>query len=362
MEFNDFTDFDEIATETIRIDNTIRTPVPWVDKYRPTKINSIMHQPEVIDFLNSIIKTKMMPNLIFFGPPGTGKTSAILALCYELFGPNLINDRVLELNASDERGIDIVRDKIIRFAKTSLGREDPEYPSPPFKIIILDEADSITTDAQSALRKIIETSANLTRFCFTCNYIEKIIQPILSRCVQFRFKPIKLEVLTHRLGQIADKENLNVNSDFLLEISRISEGDSRRAIMMLQNLKFIITIAHNKTNKNKSINITIDDLDKLVGSTPETELLNIWNVCININTTITELVELNKLIKKKCINTQDLLIYLQHKILNYNISDSRKSNIISEILTIECNILDKCDLDIQILYLLSFICLELKKK
>jgi len=124
--------------------------IPWVDKYRPRRIDSIIHQEEVKKVLKETIKTGELPNLLFYGPPGSGKTSAVLALGYELFGPELMNERILELNASDERGIDTVREKIISFAKESIGNGDPLYPSPPYKIIILDEADAITLDAQSA--------------------------------------------------------------------------------------------------------------------------------------------------------------------------------------------------------------------
>ena len=121
---------------------------PWVDKYRPVKLDHIIYQDSVKKVLKDTLKSGELPNLLFYGPPGTGKTSTILAFGLELFGPKVINERVMELNASDERGIDTVRDKIISFAKETISTPDPNYPSPPFKIIILDEADAITLDAQ----------------------------------------------------------------------------------------------------------------------------------------------------------------------------------------------------------------------
>ena len=192
--------------------------IPLVDKYRPKHIQSIVNQDEIKKVLLNTLESGNLPNFIFYGPPGTGKTSAILALAYQLFGPKLIADRVLELNASDERRINVVREKIIKFAKESISEPDPDYPSPPYKIIILDEADAITLDAQSALRKIIETSSRITRFCFTCNYIEKIIEPIVSRCIKFRFKPISEDALCDRLKLIATREKLKLTDDIYKKI------------------------------------------------------------------------------------------------------------------------------------------------
>ena len=216
--------------------------IPWVDKYRPRHIESLVYQNEVKKVLMNTLRTGIFPNFIFYGPPGTGKTSAILALVYQLFGPKLISDRVLELNASDERRINVVRDKIIKFAKESISDPDPDYPSPPYKIIILDEADALTLDAQSALRKVIESSSKITRFCFTCNYIEKIIQPIISRCVKFRFKPLSIDTLSQRLFDIAQLENIKISKECIKQIAKNSEGDGRKAIMILQNSKYIIKI------------------------------------------------------------------------------------------------------------------------
>src|SRR5207249_3198955 len=151
---------------------------------------------------------------------------------------------VIELNASDERGINVVRHKIVTFAKMAVGNADPNYPCPPFKIVILDEADAMTTEAQSALRKIMENSSNITRFCFICNYINQIIEPIASRCMKFRFKPINTISMINKLEVISKKEKLNINKEILKKIVIMSKGDMRRGIMTLQNLKYIHS--HNK--------------------------------------------------------------------------------------------------------------------
>lgn len=180
-----------------------------------------------------------MPHLLFYGPPGTGKTSTILALAHELFGPELYKSRVLELNASDERGIQVVREKVKNFARGTANQTAPGYPSPPYKIVILDEADSMTVDAQSALRRMMETYSKVTRFCLVCNYVSRIIEPLTSRCAKFRFKSLEKSEIVDRLSFVCSKEAIKVDSSCLEEIVRISGGDLRRAIMFLQSASCI---------------------------------------------------------------------------------------------------------------------------
>ena len=148
----------------------------WVEKYRPDSLDEVSAQSNVIQSLRSAIKTKNIPHLIFFGPSGCGKTSTIIALAKDLFGVENYADRIIELNASDERGINIIRDKIKKYSKQSIKKLDD---APPWKIIVLDEADTMTTDSQFALRQIMEKYSNITRFCIICNYYNKIIDPII---------------------------------------------------------------------------------------------------------------------------------------------------------------------------------------
>ena len=177
--------------------------------------------------------------MLFYGPPGTGKTSTILALAKELYGPELIKSRVLELNASDERGISIVREKVKDFARTQLTNPPPgyksRYPCPPFKIIILDEADSMTQDAQSALRRTMETYSKITRFCLICNYVTRIIDPLASRCSKFRFKSLDQGNARRRLGDIARLEGVPVEDAAVDALIKCSDGDLRKAITFLQS-------------------------------------------------------------------------------------------------------------------------------
>ena len=177
--------------------------------------------------------------MLFYGPPGTGKTSTILALAKELFGPEMFRTRVLELNASDERGISIVREKVKDFARMQLSNPPPNYkdryPCPPYKIIILDEADSMTQDAQSALRRTMETYSKITRFCLICNYVTRIIDPLASRCSKFRFKTLDQGNSLQRLEEIATNEDVNLESGAVNALIRCSEGDLRKAITFLQS-------------------------------------------------------------------------------------------------------------------------------
>ena len=216
-----------------------KTMVPWVEKYRPLKLDDVAYQDDVKKMLITVIKTGNLPHLLFFGNSGSGKTSMILAIARELFGPRKFEERVIELNASDERGINVVRNKIVTLAKIAVSEKDPDYLCPPYKIIILDEADAMTTEAQSALRKTMEDHSSVTRFCFICNYINQIIDPITSRCVKFRFNPITNDIMCDKLKIISNKEHLKISDDAVEKLASVSGGDMRKAIMYLQNLSYL---------------------------------------------------------------------------------------------------------------------------
>ena len=267
IKFNEL--FGEKKNSNNASNSDMKYTMPWTDKYRPNNLSEVVHQDDVVKMLGNVLETGNLPHLLFFGFPGTGKTSCILAIARQLFGPKKFSERVIELNASDERGINIVRNKIVTIAKRSVSEKDPDYVCPPFKLIILDEADAMTMEAQSALRKTMEDYSRITRFCFICNYINQIITPITSRCVKFRFKAIDVEHMTKRLQYIATNENVNITKEALQRISSISNGDMRKGIMLLQNLSY------------QNEKITTNSVLEMANMVPINILNNIVDACIN---------------------------------------------------------------------------------
>ncbi|KAL1631311.1 Subunit of heteropentameric Replication factor C (RF-C) [Diplodia seriata] len=245
---------------------------------RPKSLNDVNGQDHTVTVLSRTLQSSNLPHMLFYGPPGTGKTSTILALAKQLYGPDLIRSRVLELNASDERGIAIVRDKVKNFARQQLsnppaGPAGVEYrrrhPCPPFKIIILDEADSMTQDAQSALRRTMETYSRITRFCLVCNYVTRIIDPLASRCSKFRFKSLDTGSAARRLEDIAGAEGVVLGDGAVDALVRVSEGDLRKAITFLQSAARLVGAVkavegqQQQTKRKGAAKVVEDDGDEM---------------------------------------------------------------------------------------------------
>jgi len=202
--------------------------LPWTEKYRSKKLDdNIVGQEAIVRRLKAYVKQKNMPNLLFAGPPGVGKTLCAIALAYELFDDSF-GQNFMELNASDARGIDVVREQIKSYAASL------PFGGIRFKVIFLDEADALTRDAQNALRRTMENTSATTRFILSANYSSKIIEPIQSRCALFRFRPLSEDHITERLKHIAQKEKVHVDVDGYKALVYASEGDMRKAINFLQ--------------------------------------------------------------------------------------------------------------------------------
>jgi replication factor C small subunit len=200
----------------------------WAEKYRPQSLDDMVNQTEIVSRLKNFVKDRNLPHLLFVGPAGVGKTTSILALARDLYGPGY-RSFILELNASDERGIDVIREKVKNFARTAAISSDV-----PFKILIMDEADSLTSAAQHALRRTMELYTRTCRFCLIGNYSERIIEPIQSRCSVFRFGPLSEKDLKGWVRGIAKEEGVNLIPEGLDAIYDAAEGDLRKATNLLQ--------------------------------------------------------------------------------------------------------------------------------
>lgn len=211
-------------------DASLKLELPWVEKYRPHKLNDIVGNEETVERLKMIAEDGNMPHMIISGLPGIGKTTSIHCLALELLGKDLYHQATLELNASDDRGIDVVRNRIKQFAQTKI-----QLPPGRHKIIILDEADSMTPGAQQALRRTMEIYSNTTRFAFACNQSLKIIEPLQSRCAILRYSKLSDEQVLTRLLEITKLENVQYNTEGLQALIFTAEGDMRQAINNLQS-------------------------------------------------------------------------------------------------------------------------------
>lgn len=224
--------------------NTNTNSLPWVEKYRPDNLDDIISHKEILTTLTNLISNNKIPHMIFYGPPGTGKTTTILACAKKIYGSNY-RSMILELNGSDDRGINVVREQIKNFSATDskisnmLVSDNNFKQKTNIKLVILDEADAMTYDAQFALRRVVESYTDSTRYCLICNYLTKIIPALQSRCKMFRFAPISNIDHIQKINNIINIEKININEDATKKIIELSEGDMRRSLNLLQSLYMI---------------------------------------------------------------------------------------------------------------------------
>lgn len=202
--------------------------VIWTEKYRPRSLDDVVNQTEITSRLKAYVKTGNMPHLLFAGPAGTGKTTSAIALARELYGENW-QGNFQELNASSDRGIDVVRGKIKEYARTATFGSKVG-----FKIIFLDEADALTGDAQAALRRTMEMYTKTARFVFSVNFSSRIIEPIQSRCAVFRFRPLKPEDVERYVARVAKGEGLKITKEGMEALVYLARGDLRKVTNALQ--------------------------------------------------------------------------------------------------------------------------------
>jgi replication factor C subunit 3/5 len=272
--------------------------LPWVERFRPKKLKDVISHETITSTLEKFIEKKQFPHLLLSGPPGTGKTSAIMACARELYGDNY-STMVLDINASEERGIEVIRLKVRDFITTKAIYLDNAKVS-TFKLVILDEADAMTIDAQAMLVSVMERYTINVRFCLICNYIKKISPSIQSRCTIFKFSPLHKKDITQKLNDISSQLKLNLTSDGIDMLIKISRGDMRKVLNIFQatNMAYDIVNGENVTNcigypTPKSMNM----IYKLLTTQGYEECVNKINNIIDdngysINDIITELTDI----------------------------------------------------------------------
>ena len=306
----------------------------WIEKYRPKILDDVVGQDEIVERLKAYVKTKNVPHLMFAGPAGTGKTTCALALVKELFGETW-KQNFNELNASDERGIGIIRGKIKDFARTApIGKAD-------FKIIFLDEADSLTNDAQSALRRTIEKYSHICRFILSVNYSSKVIEPIQSRCTVFRFHPIKPNDVKKYMNKIAKNEKLEITNDGLETLIFISRGDLRKAINVLQV----------GASVNKKINAEL--LYETTSTAKPEDVKNLINTALSGNFMAARN-QLYDLLVKYGLSGEDIIKQIHQNIFDLSIPNESKIRLIEKTGDTEFRLIEGSNAHIQLEALLAY--------
>jgi len=284
----------------------------WTEKYRPKTIREILGQDHIIPQLEEFIKEKNIPHLLFTGNAGIGKTTTALALIHDIQGKDMKSDiTYLELNASDSRGIDTVRNEIKKFAKIM----PPSSLS--FKIIILDECDAMTIPAQQALRRIMEIYSSTCRFILICNYINKIIPPIQSRTAFIQFYPITNEIIKRKLNSIVLMENVNIELEAIDTIVEMINGDLRKGITILQ------TSASIYSNKI----ITANDIISLFGYVTSDEIKQMVNNMLSFPFDIS-FTQIKNIILNRGISVLNFIKQINKEIVSLPYSDKIKIEII----------------------------------
>jgi len=305
----------------------------WTEKYRPKKFEELVGQDEIVKKVQGLTKSLNIPHLLFAGPAGTGKSTLALIVVKELFGSTW-KENYLELNASDERGIDVVRQKVKDFARTkALGNV-------PFKVIFLDEADALTKEAQQALRRTMENYTTTCRFVMSCNYSSKIIDPIQSRCVIFRFKLLEKKDVEKRIKLIAENEKLQLSEQTIERLYEASEGDCRRIINLLQ------------ASASITPSITPELIQTLISGAQPAEIKIVLEYALSGDFLKAKEKLLDVMLKESIAGT-DVIKSIQKEIWNLQIDDELKVKLTEKTGEIEFRLVEGSDEFIQLEALLA---------
>jgi replication factor C small subunit len=288
--------------------------IPWTEKYRPKKLNEVIGQEHIVKVMKAFVEKKSMPHLLFAGPPGVGKTSLAYALANELY--KSLAGNFLETNASDERGIDVIRGKIKEFSRSLTANEVG------FKIIFLDEADALTQDAQHALRRTMEVFSKETRMILSCNYSSKIIEPIQSRTAIFRFSQLEKKDVEKMIRRIEKGENIKVSDEAIDVLYYISEGDLRKVINTLQGAAFV------------DKNIDADLIYKIAGRASPKEVKELLLLAYNGHFGEARK-KAESLMFHQGLSAEDIIVQFYKELFSLDITDKEKAFIAEKIA--ECN-------------------------
>jgi replication factor C small subunit len=316
----------------------------WVEKYRPQRLSDVVGQREVVERLQAYVKTGNLPHLLFAGPAGTGKTTCAIALSKELFGEDW-RSNFQELNASDERGIDIVRGKIKEIASLR------PMGTHPFKILFLDEADNLTADAQAALRRTMETFTRTTRFILSCNYSSRIIEPIQSRTAVFRFRPLPKEDVAAYARRVAKAEKLELAESGLEALAYLAQGDLRRATNALQVAAAVST------------KIDGDSLYKVASTARPEEIKRLLEVALQGEFTRARDV-LDEVLIEYGLSGEDILRQIHRTVFDLALPDEAKVRIVDQVGEAEFRLVEGSNERIQLESLIAHLALvgrELRK-
>lgn len=304
----------------------------WTEKYRPDTLSEVVGQKKIVDRLSAFVEEDSIPHIMFAGPAGTGKTTCAIAMAKDLYGDEW-RQNFMETNASEERGIDVVREKIKDFARTKAINAD-------YKIIFLDEADALTSDAQQALRRTMEQFSDNCRFILSCNYSSKIIDPIQSRCAVFRFNRLEKEQVEEYITRLGQEEDFKVSEDAIDAIMRVSEGDLRRVTNVLQ------------TASIQNDEIEEEDIYAVAASLRPDEIREVLDKALS-GKFIDAREQLSDIMIERGLDGQDVINSIHREIFDLDISDDAKLEIIEHLGEFEFRISEGGSSDIQIESLLA---------